>query len=169
MSTEPLQLLPTRQVPDTYPARKGLVEASLITIRTGLMYYFAKQERGEVKDNETLEGYNLCSRSRVYATTGFIAVKGGFVLQKVTQGGLADYSHRLKVPTEGSEPNYHRDAFNIDAQAIVPKPINLTGIAEISKNPDAVIETLCFERDVLYYALTGWQGTAIHSVPSAAC
>lgn len=166
---EAVPLYPTRYNPDTYTTNEALVEAALITIRTGLMVYYARFAETSTPEDLTLDEVNTCMRGKRYASMGMYAVRDGYVLEKITRGGLVDYSHRLKVPTEGSEPNYHRDSFNEDIQAMPAKPVDVTGIREMSRCPAAVVEVLSFERDVVYSALHGWAGYGVGSTLSARC
>lgn len=64
--------------------------------------------------------------------------------------------HKLFVPTNG-QPEYHRQAFDIDCQAGFARDIKLVGAEEISKQPAAVMAILAFERDIVYGSLTNWE------------
>lgn len=160
-------LLPTRQNAEAYPANIGLVEAAFITIRAGLMIYGLSQN---YTPKETkLEDYKKMRNDYSFALTDIVALDDGFVLSRVTKSNLVDYSHRLKFPNVTKEPrtvNYRREAYNVDSQCITPQHLDLTGDKEIGGNSEALLEILVFERDIIYGALTNWDGYAGPKMPS---
>lgn len=92
----------------------------------------------------------------------------GFVLHQATEGWLANYSNRLKLP-DGEEPDFHRDAFNVDAQCVYPQPVNLHGVEEIGNSKDALSVVLSMEQDVTQGVMTDWDGFKISSFRPTNC
>jgi len=167
MLNDPEQLLlPTRQATEAIN-NPGLVQAAFITLRNGLMgfsVHFPGQQ------DTMLDDFSTCARSGEYTRLGISVLKNGFVLQKVTKASsLVDHSHRLKVPTDGSPANYHRNTFIPNSNRILSRPININGEEAMSKNQEAVIQILSFERDVVYGALTNWENFGLIDIPAISC
>lgn len=152
----------------TFASTKGtgrhanMTEAALTTIRAGLMQCRYADRMPLPSDLPELSAIVGCyPHERSYISLGIIAASNGFVLSKSTRGWLADYSHQLTVPLDGAEPEYdcryRKQAFNVDAQCLTPRPVDLVGIKEIAGDTDAVIQVLDFERDILRASILNWQ------------
>jgi hypothetical protein len=161
---------PTRLGPEVHSGYKDLVQAAFITLRSGMMLVSTRQDlKIPGWSDKTLDEYDQCAVGRNFGEMGMLPLKNGVVLTKVTKGGLVDYSHRLKVPLDGSLASYHRDAFNVDSQCVPGPAINLSGEEEIAKNPEAVIQVLSFERDVIYHTHNNWEGYELRHTGMRKC
>lgn len=159
-------LLPTRQDPEAYPTMPGLVEAAFITLRAGIMGLEHSSRLQIDKSPQVLEDYAEVRKDGRFAKLGLVALKDGFILTNITKSSLEDRSHRLKLPFTG-DPNYFRDSFNVDCQAVGSQKLDLTGVKEIGRNTEAIAAILMFERDFVYGALTNWQGLKKGTKPGA--
>ena len=165
-------VFPARVSTEGIDTRIHLVEAAFITLRAGLAMFSDRNNVRVDADTPELSEIDFClsgRRVRHIEVTRIMPASNGHALLKLTRGGLKDFSIRLKVPTDSSEPEFHKEAFNVDDQYLPPQPVNLTGIKEISKNPDAVVEILSFERDIVYASLTNWEGFQLSPVRTIPC
>jgi hypothetical protein len=126
---------------------------------------FPKDERAQ---SVTAAEYNACSRSRRYGSLEFHSLVDGVAVAYTTEAWLEDRSHRFIFPDE-TEPTYHRDAFNVDCQAIGSRPINLDGIQEITTHTGAIDQIRFIAAPILNLADVGWQGLETHRTPSTQC
>jgi hypothetical protein len=159
-------IYPTRQDPESY-GTPGLVQAAFITLRAGCLCLSSEVRKDQIGSN--LHEYNRYNRDNRALGTSVILFDNGLILNKTTKGHLVYFSHRLKVPTDGTNAEYHREAFNVDPQCVDPPALTISGEGEIAKNKDAVIEILSFERDVVYGALTNWEGTSHFRAHTVEC
>lgn len=78
----------------------------------------------------TCDAIKICSRSRVPERIVCMFLQDGVGLLYTTEGFLENRSHRFIFPDDG-EPSYHREAFNVDCQAIDSPSVNAEGMAAL--------------------------------------
>ena len=154
-------VFPTRLGTECLDSKRNLVEAALISIRAGIMQFSLLRQELLPVDPPPLTKLGLRPFSRIYDQVGVEFASDGFKLRKLTKAVLVDYSHRMVMPTRSGEPEYLREGFNVDSQCITPQPVCLRGIDEISSDPNAVVEVLSFERDIVYASLTKWASLVV--------
>lgn len=155
------QIIPEKVSATGTDTRRSLVRASIDTITAGLMQLSELQGplTGSEPPLSEIEGYqSLWYRGqRSYETMNVFRASNGFALAKLVQRGLHDFALGLTIPTDGSDPSYYRFAFQGDSQAVAPRAENLVGLDKIAQFPDATVEVLSFERNIIQASSTYWE------------
>lgn len=140
---------------DAFSYSLGIATNSLSTIQQLLADY--RERIDPPADNGSIDDHNNYLRNRNFGKLIIYNFNDGIALHQTTRGTFVDFANRLRLPDQG-EPDYYRTAFNVDAQCIIPKPVNLGGVEEIAQNELALTVVSSMQQAVIQGAITNWSG-----------
>ena len=122
---------------DSTPSPVLFTQALLIQIQESLCNFpgYDDVDRfSEFIPNESTKTFHFCRYNRKnFKSASFLHLTDGMAVLWNTRNSLEDRSHRLNVPRQGNEFSYHREAYNVDIQAIGSKVLNLSGVEQIAQ------------------------------------
>lgn len=140
---------------DTFSYSLGIATNTLATIQQILADY---RERIDPPENKgSIDDHNKYLRNRNFGKLIIYTFNDGIALHQTTRGTFVDFANRLRLPDQG-DPDYYRAAFNVDAQCIIPEPVNLGGVEEIAQNELALTVVSSMQQAVIQGAITNWSG-----------
>lgn len=155
-------IIPTLVDVEGINGRLNLVEAAFVTIRAGLLQFSSLRSElfddPNILDLESMKGpYRLKTpRPPEFEKMSIVRASNGFAISKLVKATLVDLRLDLTVPLDGSCPDYYRTSFNEDFQCMPSKPVHLTGLDEIHKDQDAVVQVLAIERNIVQQSANSW-------------
>ena len=109
----------------------------------------------KVRTNQSIVEYDYCRRGRLFDNLSFVGRRDGVIAMYVRQLTLSDESHRFKFGDTGYV-EYHREAYNVDSQALPGRPLTLQSSEAVLEHEGAARELSWLGGQIIKLATDGW-------------